>query len=58
MANKRFVKRTSSVSGSQLEALVRFYENGGSIQVVKSSKRPKRGYTVGRPKTKDQGDAS
>jgi hypothetical protein len=54
MANKRFVKRTSSVSGSQLDAMIAFYQAGGTIQVVKSSKRPKRGYTVGRTKTKVQ----
>jgi hypothetical protein len=44
--NKGIVK--SPVGYGELKALMEFYENGGKTTVLKSAKRPKRGFTVGK----------
>lgn len=35
-----------------LEALIRYYESGGTVKVLSKAKRPKRGFTIGNPKSK------
>lgn len=49
MSNTRFIDKSKVVTDyDSLLAIVEFYEKGGKIQVVKPSKRPKRGFTVGK----------
>lgn len=49
MSNARFAPRNPNGKDiANLFALCRWVENGGRITKVKSSKRPKRGYTVGK----------
>ena len=49
MSNARFApKNPNGKDTANIFALIRWHENGGRITKVKSSKRPKRGYTVGK----------
>jgi hypothetical protein len=49
MSNARFApKNPNGKDTANIFALIRWHENGGKITKVKSSKRPKRGYTVGK----------
>lgn len=51
MANTRFVNKGLLKSDlNTLNALIKYFEQGGNITVVKSSKRPKKGYTVSKVK--------
>ena len=47
--NARFVNKGLLKSDyATLNALIKYFEKGGDITVVKPAKRPKRGYTVGK----------
>ncbi len=49
MSNARFApKNPNGKDIANLFALLRWAENGGKITKVKSNKRPKRGFTVGK----------
>ncbi len=55
-SNPRFVNKGKKALGlAELNALVKFYEAGGVIKVSPKVKRPKRGYTIGTPKSKAKG---
>ncbi len=45
--NARFTKK-NNLDYATLDALIKFYEKGGTITKVKKTRRPKRGYTVGK----------
>jgi hypothetical protein len=47
MANKRFPEH-KNLDYATLNALILFYENGGKIVKAKKTRRPKKGYTVGK----------
>ena len=47
MENKRFTMK-KNVDLATLEAVIKFYENGGTITKADNARRPKRGYTVGK----------
>lgn len=51
-SNARFVNKAaqSSTDYDSLLAIVKFYEQGGTITKVESAKRPKKGYTVSKVK--------
>lgn len=56
MSNARFPNKAKLTSDyATLQAIIRHFENGGVITVVPSSKRPKRGFTLGNPKLKAKG---
>lgn len=48
MSNTRFVKKDAKLDYATLDALITFYQEGGVITKAKPTKRPKRGYTVGK----------
>lgn len=50
MSNARFVKKSFNLDLATLSALTNYFENGGTIKVVKSSKRPRKGVTVSKVK--------
>ena len=52
MSNARFVNKglVRGTDYATLNALVNYFENGGTIKVVKSSKRPRKGVTVSKIK--------
>lgn len=50
MSNARFVKKSFNMDYATLTALTNYFENGGTIKVAKSVKRPKKGYTVSKVK--------
>ena len=52
MGNTRFYNKALKTDPAHLEAILSFYKGGGSIKVVSSSKRPRRGYTLGGTKKK------
>ena len=52
MSNARFVNK-GLIKGNDyatINALVNYFENGGTIKVVKAAKRNKKGYTVSKVK--------
>ena len=49
-SNARFAKKSLKLDYSTLNALVKFYENGGTITKVEAAARPKKGYTTGKIK--------
>lgn len=48
MSNPRFVAKTLKSDPARLSAIIDHFENGGIIRVFPASKRPKRGFTVGK----------
>jgi hypothetical protein len=50
MSNTRFVKKSFNMDYATLTALSNYFENGGTIKVAKSAKRPKKGVTVSKVK--------
>jgi len=50
MSNTRFVNKglNKPLPIADLQALIGFYEKGGTITVIPTPKRPKKGYTNGR----------
>lgn len=46
MSNHRFAPKDVSVE--TLKAMLQYLEKGGKVTVASKSKRPKRGYTVGK----------
>jgi hypothetical protein len=52
MSNTRFVNKGlhRGTDYATLNALANYFENGGTIKVVKSPKRPKKGVTVSKVK--------
>ena len=46
--NHRFAKKSFHLDLATLNALSNYFENGGTIKVVKNTKRPNKGYTVGK----------
>ena len=48
MSNTRFAKKNLTLNLDTMTALEEFYKNGGKHTVAKPTKRPKRGYTVGK----------
>ncbi len=48
MSNARFVKKSFHLDVNTLNALDAWVKKGGTITVVKSAKRPKNGYNVGK----------
>ena len=50
MSNPRFAKKSFHLDLATLTALSNYFENGGTIKVAKSVKRPKKGYTVSKVK--------
>lgn len=49
MSNTRFVnKGLLKADLNNLNALIKHFENGGTIQVLPAQKRPKRGYATGK----------
>ena len=52
MSNARFANKglVKPMDYASLSALINYFENGGTIKVAKSVKRPKKGYTVSKVK--------
>ena len=51
MSNARFVNKGKLKSDyATLNALINYFENGGTIKVAKPVKRPAKGYTVSKVK--------
>ena len=48
MDNKRFINKSTKTDYESLLAIVNYYEQGGTIKVVKPARKTKRGYTVGK----------
>jgi hypothetical protein len=50
MSNARFAKKSFNLDVATLNALTNYFDKGGTIKVVKPTKRPKKGYTVSKVK--------